>query len=76
MPKGYRVITKSDSQDKIDARFISYEATQQLQNGNLLMTFQFQRPTGRYNANDYPTYQELMEQVQSSMDHEIDLQTN
>jgi hypothetical protein len=76
LPKGYHVITKSDPQDNLESRFLTYKSTHQLENGKLLLTFQLQRPTGRYDANDYSSYQELMNQVQSSMDHEVDLQAD
>jgi hypothetical protein len=76
LPKGYHVITKSDPQGNLDSRFLTYQSTQQLENGKLLLAFQFQRPTGKYEANDYSSYQDLMNQIQSSMDHEVDLQAD
>jgi len=76
LPKGYHVVEKSEPTHKLNSRFITFQAKQQLEDGRLNLTFQCQRPVGQYSAADYSSYQDALAQVQSSIDHEVVLRAD
>jgi hypothetical protein len=76
LPKGYHVVEKSEPTHKLNSRFITFQAKQQLEDGRLNLTFQCQQPVGQYGAADYSSSLDALAQVQSSMDHEVVLRAD
>jgi hypothetical protein len=76
LPKGYHVIEAPESTAKIDPRFISFQSQRKLEAGKLILTFQIELLVGRHEAADYSAYRDALEQIQSLMDHEINLQAD
>jgi|ERR1035437_240176 hypothetical protein len=76
IPKGYHVVEKSEPVEKLDPRFITFQAQHNLENGKLNLIFQFRQLVGSHDAADYSSYRETLERVQSLMDNEIDLQVD
>lgn len=76
LPKNYHVNSQSLLPVKLDSRFLNFNSKELVDAGKLSFALKLQQWAGLYDFMDYSVYRETMDQVCSSLEHQIDLQLN